>query len=219
MSSSTWRPIPDSVQRGTEVIQHFWATLPNAPGVYRMIDGKGDVLYVGKAKSLKNRVGSYARGQAHSNRIARMIAETTSMEFVTTATETEALLLEANLIKQLKPALQRAAAGRQVAALHPAHRRSRGAAAREASRRAQAQGRLLRPLRQRLGGQPHHQRAAARLPAALLQRQLLREPHAALPAVPDQALLGPLHAARSRSRNTRSSPPRRAPSCRASPTR
>lgn len=94
---------PHSVQRGTEVIRRFWTTLPNAPGVYRMFDTKGDVLYVGKAKSLKNRVGSYARGQAHSNRIARMIGETTAMEFVTTATETEALLLEANLIKQLKP--------------------------------------------------------------------------------------------------------------------
>src|SRR4051812_45860607 len=94
---------PGSVQRGTEVIRRFWTTLPNAPGVYRMLDGKGDVLYVGKAKSLKARVGSYARGQAHSNRIARMIGETTSMEFVTTATETEALLLEANLIKQLRP--------------------------------------------------------------------------------------------------------------------
>ncbi|GMA79595.1 UvrABC system protein C [Methylorubrum aminovorans] len=68
-----------------------------------MFDHKGDVLYVGKAKNLKNRVGSYARGQAHSNRIARMIAQTAAMEFVTTATETEALLLEANLIKQLKP--------------------------------------------------------------------------------------------------------------------
>jgi excinuclease ABC subunit C len=68
-----------------------------------MFDHKGDVLYVGKAKNLKARVGSYARGQAHSNRIARMIAQTAAMEFVTTATETEALLLEANLIKQLKP--------------------------------------------------------------------------------------------------------------------
>src|SRR5918998_2795275 len=94
---------PSLVQRGTEVIKRFWTTLPNAPGVYRMLDQKGDVLYVGKAKSLKARVGSYARGQAHSNRIARMIGETASMEFVTTATETEALLLEANLIKQLRP--------------------------------------------------------------------------------------------------------------------
>src|SRR3954463_16286366 len=94
---------PSSVRAGTEVIRRFWRTLPNAPGVYRMLDAKGDVLYVGKAKSLKARVGSYARGQAHSNRIARVIAETAAMEFVTTATETEALLLEANLIKQLRP--------------------------------------------------------------------------------------------------------------------
>ncbi|GJE57578.1 MULTISPECIES: excinuclease ABC subunit UvrC [Methylobacterium] len=94
---------PGAVAAGTEVIKRFWSTLPTSPGVYRMFDAKGDVLYVGKAKSLKARVGSYARGQAHSNRIARMIGQTAAMEFVTTATETEALLLEANLIKQLKP--------------------------------------------------------------------------------------------------------------------
>ncbi len=94
---------PGAVAAGTEIIKRFWSTLPASPGVYRMFDGKGDVLYVGKAKNLKARVGSYARGQAHSNRIARMIAQTAAMEFVTTATETEALLLEANLIKQLKP--------------------------------------------------------------------------------------------------------------------
>ncbi len=94
---------PGAVTAGTEVIRRFWTTLPASPGVYRMFDHKGDVLYVGKAKSLKARVGSYARGQAHSNRIARMISQTAAMEFVTTATETEALLLEANLIKQLKP--------------------------------------------------------------------------------------------------------------------
>ena len=94
---------PGAVKAGTEIIRRFWSTLPASPGVYRMFDHKGDVLYVGKAKNLKARVGSYARGQAHSNRIARMIAQTAAMEFVTTATETEALLLEANLIKQLKP--------------------------------------------------------------------------------------------------------------------
>ena len=92
-----------AVKAGTEIIRRFWTTLPSGPGVYRMFDEKGDVLYVGKAKNLKARVGSYARGQAHSNRIARMISQTAAMEFVTTATETEALLLEANLIKQLKP--------------------------------------------------------------------------------------------------------------------
>ena len=63
----------------------------------------GEVLYVGKARHLKKRVQSYARGAGHNNRIARMIADTASMEFVTTATEIEALLLEANLIKRLKP--------------------------------------------------------------------------------------------------------------------
>jgi excinuclease ABC subunit C len=94
---------PASLEAGAAAIRRAWATLPNAPGVYRMIDAQGDVLYVGKAKNLKARVGSYARGQAPSTRITRMIAETASMEFVTTATETEALLLEANLIKQLRP--------------------------------------------------------------------------------------------------------------------
>lgn len=92
-----------SVQRGKDVIRKFWETLPNGPGVYRMFDAAGDVLYVGKAKSLKKRVATYARGIGHSNRIVRMIAETSAMAFVTTATETEALLLETNLIKQLRP--------------------------------------------------------------------------------------------------------------------
>src|SRR5918995_1600130 len=91
---------PGSVKAGTEVIKRVWSTLPNAPGVYRMIDAKGEVLYIGKAKSLKARVGSYARGEAHSNRLARMIADTAAMEFVTTATEAEALLLEAFQIKR-----------------------------------------------------------------------------------------------------------------------
>ena len=94
---------PGSLKAGTEVIRRFWTTLPNAPGVYRMLDAKGDVLYVGKARNLKARVGSYTRSGGHPSRIARMIGATASMEFVTTATEAEALLLEANLIKQLKP--------------------------------------------------------------------------------------------------------------------
>ena len=76
---------------------------PPAPGVYRMLDAAGDVLYVGKAKNIQKRVTSYARPTGHDTRIARMIAATAPMEFVTTATETEALLLEANLIKRLRP--------------------------------------------------------------------------------------------------------------------
>jgi excinuclease ABC subunit C len=85
------------------VIARYAKTAPPGPGVYRMIDAAGEVLYVGKARHLKKRVQSYARGAGHSNRIARMIADTASIEFVTTATEIEALLLEANLIKRLKP--------------------------------------------------------------------------------------------------------------------
>ena len=89
--------------KGAERIAAYLKTLPDAPGVYRMLNAAGDVLYVGKAKSLKKRVSSYARGAAHGERLTRMIAETAEMLFVTTASEIEALLLESNLIKQLKP--------------------------------------------------------------------------------------------------------------------
>ena len=88
---------------GIARIAAYLKTLPDAPGVYRMMDAKGDVLYVGKAKSLKKRVASYAKSGGHTERIARMILETAEMLFVTTASETEALLLESNLIKRLKP--------------------------------------------------------------------------------------------------------------------
>jgi excinuclease ABC subunit C len=94
---------PGALKAGIEVIASFAKHLPNKPGVYRMFDRAGEVLYVGKAKNLKNRVTAYARGMAHTNAVARMIAETANMEFVTTGTETEALLLESNLIKQLRP--------------------------------------------------------------------------------------------------------------------
>ncbi len=88
---------------GHEVIQAYLKTLDGSPGVYRMLNAKGEVLYVGKARNLKARVSNYARPSGHSLRIARMIFETVSMMFLTTRTETEALLLEQNLIKQLKP--------------------------------------------------------------------------------------------------------------------
>jgi len=90
-------------ETGAAVIARHAKTAPAGPGVYRMFDAEGQVLYVGKARHLKKRVQSYARGTGHNNRIARMIADTATMEFVTTATEIEALLLEANLIKRLKP--------------------------------------------------------------------------------------------------------------------
>ncbi|MGA9795051.1 MAG: excinuclease ABC subunit UvrC [Rhizomicrobium sp.] len=93
----------DTPLKGPERIAAYLKTLPDAPGVYRMLNDKSEVLYVGKAKSLKKRVTSYARGAVHSDRLNRMIAETTEMIFVTTASEIEALLLESNLIKRLKP--------------------------------------------------------------------------------------------------------------------
>jgi excinuclease ABC subunit C len=94
--------VPEGVT-GAELIDFFVKRLPNSPGVYRMFNADGDVLYVGKARSLKKRVTNYAQGRVHSNRIAQMVRQTANMEFVTTRTETEALLLEANLIKRLRP--------------------------------------------------------------------------------------------------------------------
>ena len=96
-------PVADPSAPGPDVIRRFGKMLPNRPGVYRMIDVKGDVIYVGKARSLKNRVMNYTRLGGHTSRIAAMIAATANMEFVTTETEAEALLLEANLIKKHKP--------------------------------------------------------------------------------------------------------------------
>ena len=100
----TIQPEPDQpIPVGYEVIQSFLKTLDSSPGVYRMLDHESRVLYVGKARNLRARVSNYARPSGHSGRIARMISMTASMMFLTTKTETEALLLEQNLIKQLKP--------------------------------------------------------------------------------------------------------------------
>ena len=88
---------------GGKLIQKYVRQLDASPGVYRMLDAQARVLYVGKARNLKARVSNYARPTGHSSRITRMISETSQMMFLTTKTETEALLLEQNLIKQLKP--------------------------------------------------------------------------------------------------------------------
>ncbi len=94
---------PPKPVTGHARIQSYLRTLDTSPGVYRMLDAESRVLYVGKARNLKARVSNYARLGQHSGRIDRMIRETHSMMFLTTRTETEALLLEQNLIKQLKP--------------------------------------------------------------------------------------------------------------------
>jgi excinuclease ABC subunit C len=92
-----------SLPAGRAAILRYSELAPPSPGVYRMIDAKGDVLYVGKAKNIRKRIVAYARPTGYDTRIERMIAATASLEFVSTATETEALLLEANLIKRLRP--------------------------------------------------------------------------------------------------------------------
>ncbi len=93
----------ETPRSGHEVIGGYLRHLDGSPGVYRMLNAASEVLYVGKARNLKARVANYARPSGHSARIARMIHETASMMFLSTRTEVEALLLEQNLIKQLKP--------------------------------------------------------------------------------------------------------------------
>ncbi len=140
------------------------------PGVYRMLNAASEVLYVGKARNLRARVSNYARLSGHSGRIARMIHETASMMFLTTRTETEALLLEQNLIKQLKPRYNvllrddKSFPNILIPTDHPfpmikKHRGKRS-----------EKGALLRPLRQRGGGEPHPEPVAARVPFAHLHR-------------------------------------------------
>ncbi|MGH1398130.1 MAG: excinuclease ABC subunit UvrC [Alphaproteobacteria bacterium] len=91
------------IQTGVETIAGYVKNLPETPGVYRMMDARGDVLYVGKAKALRKRVVNYTRFEQLPIRLQRMVAQTRAMEFVHTHTEAEALLLESNLIKKLKP--------------------------------------------------------------------------------------------------------------------
>lgn len=93
----------NSLERGADVIRGYAKNLPEKPGVYRMLDAKGDVLYVGKARALKKRVVTYSHVLKLPNRLKRMVSETVAMEFITTNSEVEALLLESNLIKKLKP--------------------------------------------------------------------------------------------------------------------
>jgi excinuclease ABC subunit C len=97
------RSTPEPPKSGPAVIAQYLKTLPGSPGVYRMLDAGGNVIYVGKARNLRARVTNYARAGNHTNRTTRMIANTASMEFVTVRTEAEALLLEANLIKRFRP--------------------------------------------------------------------------------------------------------------------
>jgi hypothetical protein len=146
---------------GRAVIARHAKLAPSSPGVYRMIDGKGDVLYVGKAKNIRKRIIAYTRPTGYDPRFERMIAATAARS---QSDQTAAA------------ALQRAAARRQVVSLYSHHRRPLGAADSQAPRRAQPRRQLLRPVRLGLGGQPHHHCPSARVPVALLLRWIFREP-------------------------------------------
>ena len=179
---------------GAAAIARYLKGLPGSPGVYRMIDAAGDVLYVGKARSLKKRVTNYAQGRFHTNRIGRMVRDTATMEFVVDRAPRPRRCCSKPI---LSSACGRASTcccattSRSPISCSPATTPSPQHL--QASRRAQAQGRLFRPVRLGRRRRPHHQFAAARLPAPHLHRLGLREPHAALPALPDQALLRALH--------------------------
>jgi excinuclease ABC subunit C len=163
--------------QGAAVVADYLTRLPNAPGVYRMMAANGDVLYVGKAANLKKRVVAYTKPYDQPARIARMIANTASMEFVQTRSEVEALLLEANLIKRLKPR-------------YNVHLRDDKSFPFILVTGDHAQGRVFRAVRVRLLGDADAQHAAAGVLASELHGFGLREPDAAVFAASDQAVCG-----------------------------
>ena len=180
---------------GHAAIENAVRLAPTSPGVYRMLNAAHDVLYVGKAKNVKKRLTSYARVNApQPARILRMIAATVNVEIVSTTTETEALLLEANLIKQLRPRFNVQLRDDKSFPYILIIGRSLGAADPQASRRADPAGAIFRTVRVRRRGQPHHHGAAARVPDPLLHRFVLRKPHPPLPALSDPPLLRAVHA-------------------------
>ena len=186
-------PDAPDLEAGVAAIRAVVKTLPVRPGVYRMLDARGDVLYVGKARALKNRVNQLHPGRAAdrsgccgwSRRPGRCRSSPPTRE-------AEALLLEAQLIKRYRPpynVLLRDDKSFPFILLREDHDFPRVQLHRGARR---AQGPILRPVRQRRIGPQHAERAAEAVPAEELLRQLLRQPHAALPALPDPPLLGAL---------------------------
>jgi excinuclease ABC subunit C len=184
---------PSSLARGVEVIKTHLRHAPNGPGVYRMLGQDSEVLYVGKARSIRKRIASYTREVGHTNRIARMISLTASMVFVSTETETEALLLEANYIKQMKPrfnVLLRDDKSFPYILLSGDHAAPQITKHRGARNR---KGDYFGPFASVWAVN----RTLNALQRAFLLRSctdsFLRKPHAAVPAVSDQALLRPVH--------------------------
>ena len=177
-----------SLERGVAALREALKTMPASAGVYCMRDRHEKPLYVGKAKSLKKRVATYVNVRTLPVRLQRMIAGTVSVEVTTTEGEVEALLLESNMIKRLKPHYNILLRDGQIVPLHSASPGPSLAADLEVPRRQERAGRLLRPIRVRRRRGPHDKRAPARLPAALVLGFGPGEPHPALPPASDQAL-------------------------------
>ena len=168
--------------------------LPTGPGVYLFRDARDEILYVGKAKSLRARVRSYFnRGDARAG-IDQLVERIHRIEVIVTQSEAEALHLEQNLVKRHRPAVQRAAARRQVVPVHRGHGRRRVSAGDVHARAAPARDGLLRPVREREEGARDARRAEPRLPVPALRgaeaRAPLRDP---VPRLPHRAVHGAVH--------------------------
>lgn len=184
------------------VIEAQLKLLPGSPGVYRMLDANGEAVYVGKARNLKKRVANYATPAKLAYRLTRMVAETEAMEFVTTHTEVEALLLESNLIKRLETAVQHPAARRQVIPLHPGRGRpSLPARGQASAARARSRATITAPLPRPRRWRARWSRCSA--PSCCATARTVSSPRARGPACSSRSSAAPRPASRaSTSRRT-----------------
>ena len=180
---------------GPDVIRDHVTRLPSRPGVYRMFGETGELLYVGKARNLKARVSNYAKIGGQTQRIARMISLTRSMEFVVTATRDRGAAAGSEPDQAAEAALQHHPARRQEFPAHSDPRRPRSAAGAEASRGEADQGAVFWTVRIGGRGRSHAGHIAEGVPAADLHGQHLRDAVAALHAASDGAVLGAVYGA------------------------